>query len=794
MVFIKLKIIRNKFLIIGTFISSAIYLIWRIFFTIPFGYGPLALTCGIYLLIVEIVGFFESAVHYYSMSNIEYPKKPEVDESLFPEVDVFVATYNEPVELLYKTINGCVNMDYPDKSKVHIYICDDSDRPEMKALARQMNVNHLGRKNGKDAKAGNLNNALRNSKSPLVVTFDADMIPMHDFLTTCVPYFCTEEKVGFVQTPQSFYNPDLFQYNLFSEGRIPNEQDYFYRDIQVARNKSNSVIYGGSNTMISREALVKIGGFYTKVITEDFATGMMIQSKGYKCYAIDEVHASGLSPSDLKSLINQRKRWGRGCIQTGKKLNILFKKGLNIQQKLSYVSAISYWYGGLKRLAYIMAPIMFSVFGVVVLKCNLIQVLIFWLPMYLFSDASLRKLSKNIRSTKWTNVYETILFPSLLPAVILESFGISQTKFLVTRKDRAKEDRYYQIKKAVPHMLFAILSVIGIANCIRWTFISGSPAYTVLLFWLIINLYNIIMSLFFMLGRKLYRSTERFPAEVECEIFYDDQKIECVTSDISEGGAAIILNEPIYIPYDANIKVKLKTDRYSATFEAAVVHVAEINNRWKYALEIKNIDDANLRQLLGITYDRVPTLPKNLDKSNSIFDDIRLNILKRGKKSFAFNRKLARIQLEKQLESKECHIITLMNFNYEFAVIKVNVFSSLKRRITIPISEDFSLNCVLEKRLFSKDEEKNKKKIYYEKHNKKMKKIGKHSEKVMKNMQVTALYRIENYKEVAKNPKFNHCLIQWRNEYKNEDAIKAKKKLESKKQEKANEFNELKYL
>ena len=62
-----------------------------------------------------------------------------------------------------------------------------------------------------------LNNALSKTTSPLVVTFDADMIPMHNFLTACVPYFFIEnEEIGFIQTPQSFYNPDLFQYNLFS--------------------------------------------------------------------------------------------------------------------------------------------------------------------------------------------------------------------------------------------------------------------------------------------------------------------------------------------------------------------------------------------------------------------------------------------------------------------------------------------------------------------------------------------------------------------------------------------------
>lgn len=325
----KFKTIRNHFLIISSMLMTIIYLIWRIFFTIPFGDGIVSIISAIILLVVEILGMFEAAIHYYNMSEISYPVKPEVDESLFPDVDVFIATYNEPSELLYKTINGCTNMEYPDKSKVHIYICDDGNREEIKNLADSMKINYLTRTDRKGSKAGNLNNALKNSRSPLIVTFDADMIPMHDFLTSTIPYFISDEKVGFVQTPQSFYNPDLFQYYLYSEGRIPNEQDYFYRDVQISRNKSNSVIYGGTNTVISRAALEEIGGFYTNAITEDFATGLIIQSKGYKCYAIDEIHASGLAPADLISLIKQRERWSRGCIQTGRRLNILFRHGLN---------------------------------------------------------------------------------------------------------------------------------------------------------------------------------------------------------------------------------------------------------------------------------------------------------------------------------------------------------------------------------------------------------------------------------------------------------------------------------
>lgn len=774
----RIETIRNKALITGTVVTSIIYLIWRIFFTIPFGEGIIALISGMYLLIVEIVGMLEEVVHYNNMTNIEYPMIPKADFSEFPDVDIFIATYNEPVELLYKTINGCINMEYPDENKVHIYICDDSNRIEMKKLAEEMNINYITRTERKDAKAGNFNNALAKTDSPLVVTFDADMIPMHDFLMSTVPYFVEdltnakkiekkdgkearknrEGKIGFIQTPQSFYNPDLFQYNLFSETRIPNEQDYFYRDIQISRNKSNSVIYGGTNTVISREALDEIGGFYTKVITEDFATGILIQSNGYTCYAIDEVHASGLAPEDLKGLVKQRQRWARGCIQTGRKLNILFRKGLNISQKLSYISAITYWYGCLKRLIYIMAPILFSVFGVVVVKCTLLEVLIFWLPMYIFSFKSLKLVSRKIRTVKWTNVYETILFPSLIVSVILESLGISQKKFNVTRKGGAIEDKNYQIKKAIPHIILSILSIIGIINCVKFTFITGTPVYIVLIFWLIINLYNIVMSIFFMLGRQVLRRAERFPINIDCIVSFHEKELKCTTNDISENGLSIVLKKPEFIPYKESIRILLQTDRYKAQFVAKIIHVGQVGEQWKYAMEIQEIDDHNLKQLLRILYDRVPELPKIVEMNNSIFDDIRINVLKRGEQKVKFNRKLPRVNLNKELYSKEHGKVKIINFNYEYAVLKTNkVFDSLILKINDCIDIKFILTDTS-------------------------------SAKIEEN---TYLYKVDNYEEISANEEFAEILNQWIKEY---EIYMKRKKNEKIKLEDEDVFNEMEYL
>ena len=200
---------------INTFFS-VLYLFWRIFFTIPFRAGALSVVCGIILLIFEALGMVEAFVHFTNMNTDHNYKVPDVPKERFPHIDVYISTYSEEPELLYKTINGCKNMDYPDKSKVHVYLCDDNRRPEMEELAKKMGVNYLKRANNIGAKAGNLNHALAHSTSPYVVTFDADMIPQKRFLMQLVPYLVDAEmknegkseeekvKIGFIQSPQNF--------------------------------------------------------------------------------------------------------------------------------------------------------------------------------------------------------------------------------------------------------------------------------------------------------------------------------------------------------------------------------------------------------------------------------------------------------------------------------------------------------------------------------------------------------------------------------------------------------------
>ena len=340
----------KRILYFVAFVTTAFYLTWRLVATIPWHDSWFALIFGILLWGSEVVSAITGYILIWNKQKDFELEKPEIAKERYPDVDVLIATHNEDPELLYKTINACTFMEYPDKSKVHIYVCDDTNRLEVAKLADELGVGYFGLADNKDAKSGNYNNALRQTSSPLVATFDADMIPYREFLLETVPYFVEQveayengddydkSKVGLIQTPQSFYNADIFQFNLFSESTLPNEQDFFSKEINVGNNSHGAAVYTGSNTVIFRKAIEDVGGFPTDTITEDFELGVRMNAAGYVNYSTKSPMASGLTPTDLKSVIKQRTRWGRGVIRSSYNMNIFFNPKLTKGQRIVYIN------------------------------------------------------------------------------------------------------------------------------------------------------------------------------------------------------------------------------------------------------------------------------------------------------------------------------------------------------------------------------------------------------------------------------------------------------------------------
>ncbi|MDC7290150.1 glycosyltransferase [Blautia schinkii] len=680
---------KETFWVIIAVISMIIYIGWRIFFTLPKReiYGWLAAICGIILVISESVSMLEGAEHFFRLRRKVIPEKPVVPLEWYPHVDVFITTHNEEKELIYKTVNGCLHMDYPDKHKVHIYICDDGNRPEMAQLASEMKVGYCTMEENKYAKAGNLNNALEKTSSPWIVTFDADMIPTHDFLMETVPYIFlpqvkkledgtwikrTEEeidekyKIGYIQTPQSFYNPDLFQFNFYSEGRIPNEQDFFFREINVGRNGANAALYAGSNTLISREALNEVGGIATGTITEDFETGIRIQAEGYTCYALDIPLAHGLAPTDIDSLIKQRIRWGRGCVYSLRRIHIILNPKLKLNTKLSYISCLLYWWTFFRRFVYIAAPILFVLFGIPVVICNLTELLFIWLPSYVLYNHALKVTSGKIRTQRWSNIVDTTIFPYMIIPILLESLFIKQKKFNVTSKTRtAGKNSDWQL--AIPHILLLAFDLAALFISVRDALLMNNFGSVIIIFWLAVNGLNLIMSLFFMSGRKNMRVNDRFLLKIPVEIMYRGKKYEGNTRDASETGLSIWMEKSIYMPHeDDAMEIHLKTERYEATLKGKSVQVSKKDGKWLYGVQITDFEGQDKSSYYQMLYDHHHSLANQMGKSVSVFEDVYLNTHKRIQKGNVSRRKLPRVDINCDLESLEGNKVHIVDCNYEY--------------------------------------------------------------------------------------------------------------------------------
>lgn len=639
---------KKKLLSWLTIGACSLYLLWRLFFTLPLDLGIVALIGGILLFIAEFFSTVEAMINLKCMSGKKEIEKPVVPDNLLPDVDVLIATHSEETELLRKTVNGCLHMEYPDRSKVHIYLCDDANRPEIRQLALDMGVGCFQLEKNAEAKAGNLNNALRNTKSPLIVTFDADMIPREEFLKETVPYFFlpkmiqeedgswrmrTEEemdenfKMGFVQTPQNFYNPDLFQFNFGCEDKIPDEQDYFFKEVNVGRNATNTPIYAGSNTMITRQSLEEVGYIHTNNITEDFATGIDIQARGYTCLAVSEVLASGLAPNDFGQLIQQRQRWGRGCVQTLMSKDFWASK-LPFWSKMSYVNCLSYWWTFARRAVFIMAPILFVLFDLVLIKTSFKELLFIWLPSYLIFNHAIKSLSGKIRVNRWSNIVDTIMFPYLIFPILCETLGLSLRKFAVTDKGNTVK-RNTSLKYAIPHGLLLAATVLGLVKSVSEILVTGNFQSAFVVFWLLSNGYYLLMAVLFMTGRINFRRSERYKTELGVYIsgpFFDHLGI---TTDISELGFCCCLKSSRIPEIGKTVRFEMKDNEIYTSVYGKIVRLYEKDGERYACVELEESATLNL-DWLHMIYGKKATLPEYV-RSNALEEFLAVLSVKTGR-------------------------------------------------------------------------------------------------------------------------------------------------------------------
>lgn len=228
-----------------------------------------------------------------------------------PAVDVFIATFNEELAVLEKSIVGALALDYPTFT---VHVLDDGKRQWVRALCDRVGARYIARPGDADRKAGNHNYGLSCTDAPFIAMFDADFVPYRNFLWRTLGFFAKAD-VGIIQTPQAFFNVDHFQNNLLLQKVMPDEQRFFFNHVMPCRDAWGVAFYCGSAAVLRRSAIEAIGGIVAGHATEDNATSMAMLARGFRTVYLDEQLSWGLAPESSWAFLEQRKRWCRGAIQ-----------------------------------------------------------------------------------------------------------------------------------------------------------------------------------------------------------------------------------------------------------------------------------------------------------------------------------------------------------------------------------------------------------------------------------------------------------------------------------------------
>lgn len=529
-------------------ISAALnYMFWRVTNTIPSPDEPISFIAGLLFFTVEFCTTVGTILSLVTLTRVKN-RTEEVNQNLqaldgskAPLVDVFICTYNEGRDVLEPTMVGAKGMDYDN---FRVWVLDDGRRPWLADLAKELDCHYLTRPDNSHAKAGNINNALNHvwgldEKSEFASILDADFVPTRDFLKRTVSLF-SDKKVGIVQTPQHFINPDPIQMNLKSSEVWPDEQRYFFNVLMPSKDAWGTAFCCGTSSVLRMEALKAAGGFPTDSVTEDYLVTIRLKQLGYNTIYLNEPLSLGLAPEGIKEYITQRSRWCLGFMQImrGKYGPLKLDNGLSLQDRISLFETFTHWgFTFLFRLACLLLPPLYLLFGIKTFDAPLGEAVSQFLPYYIINVTVMAWVSRRHVLPIMTDIAQVVAAKEIVRAGYTGLFRDREHKFVVTPKggDRSKTIIHWDRISFLG--LIAFLNVAGIF----WAFFvdtarDSQSAEGVILFWCWYNIIVLVASAFVCVDKPRFRKSERMPANIDLMVSGPNESMKLRAIDVSTGG------------------------------------------------------------------------------------------------------------------------------------------------------------------------------------------------------------------------------------------------------------------
>ena len=306
--------------------------------------------------VLQAIGFWWTCVlgPQRRRARAAVPAPPLRSAARLVDVDVFIPTYSEPVDIVEPVVAAATEL---HGARVRVALLDDGNRDEMARLALRYGVTYVRRTVHSGAKAGNINHALVVTNAPYVLVLDCDHVPAPDLLARALPLFAPGpdsggdgRPVAFVQTPQYYANAP---FNRVAEASW-SQQSLFFGPIARGKDARRTMFCCGTNVVFARAALEEVGGFPEDSVTEDFELSIELHEREWESAYLPHVLASGLGPEDLGAYVSQQHRWARGCVGA---IPRILRSRLPWRHRVQYLLSASFFLTGWTLAIYMAMPV-----------------------------------------------------------------------------------------------------------------------------------------------------------------------------------------------------------------------------------------------------------------------------------------------------------------------------------------------------------------------------------------------------------------------------------------------------
>ncbi|MEI2582022.1 UDP-forming cellulose synthase catalytic subunit [Scytonema sp. PRP1] len=616
----------HLFMVWLSLVTTLRYLYYRTSYTLNFDGWINSIAC-LLLYGAELYAVLTLALAYFQTLRIK--ERQPVDLGTIPQeewfnVDIYIPTFNEDVEIVRKTALAAIACDYAPGKKT-VYILDDG-RPErykendprresfrrrreqIRQMCEEIGCIHMTRDNNNHAKAGNINNAFHKTDGDLVLILDCDHIPSRQFLLDTVGFFF-DPKVSFVQTPHWFYNPDPFERNLLTAGRIPAGNELFYKVLQKGNDFWNAAFFCGSAAIIRKSHALEVGGIAVETVTEDCHTALRLHSRGYKSVYYDKIMVAGLAPDTFSSYMGQQVRWARGMAQILRLENPLFnpRLKLTIPQRICYFSATSHFLYGYPRLIYAIVPTLFLLFGINPIRGLGLETLAYAVPHILLALFTNHLIYKNVRFSFWNEIFEFVMAFQSGWVTMLALLNPRLGSFNVTDKGVNIAKRTFDWRSMRGLMVVAALVFTSLFAVPYWLLLRPEDWQAVLVntLWSGFNLILLIAALLVGFEQPQVRAAHRLQRHLRVVISTANQTFQGTTVNISETGALVSLESLPNLPDEIDVEIMGdSTARVSLT--ARVVRLSPVSDtKTLLAIDFVNPSRSQIDNLILVSYSDV---------------------------------------------------------------------------------------------------------------------------------------------------------------------------------------------